>query len=509
MHRSPPSPSGVHERHLAVSAAVQQISQAVAVLSMLAAITVLARRLPLPEFGTYGLLVSLTTYLVFVQGSVETAAVKAIAEAGDQQARDRAFSTAASLYAGAGLVAGAVIALAGSALLTLFDIPVGLRHEAQTSVLVLAAITAAGWPLKVFQDVLRGSQRFALAALADVVAYLGIGSLLVVLAFEAAPLWVLVGVGASIPVATGAVSVILVRHARLSCTFRRQAVSLASVRGFLGLSGYLFFIGIADLVIYSLDRAILATFRSAATVGLYEGPIRAHNLVRQVNGTLSIPVVPAAARYLATGDTMRTRELFLRGTRYTVAAVVPLTIVLMVLAKPILHVWLGARFETAATGMTVLLAYWLVNANTGVAAGMLVAAGRARQLTLYAAVVAGLNLVLSLALTPSFGLVGVVLGTTVSYVVLFPFFLAIALPTFSVSLADLAREAWLPGYATGLVVGVGLILVRLSAHLDNLPKVVVAAALGLLAYWIIYYTVWLRPSERALVRNVALALVRR
>jgi len=58
-------------------------------------------------------------------------------------------------------------------------------------------------------------------------------------------------------------------------------------------------------------------------------------------------------------------------------------------------------------------------------------------------------------------------------------------------------------------VGVGLILVRLSAHLDNLPKVVVAAALGLLAYWIIYYTVWLRPSERALVRNVALALVRR
>src|SRR3954464_8496981 len=133
--------SGEHERHLAVSALAQQISQAVAVVMGLVSITVLARRLSLSEFGTYGLLVSLTTYVLFAQGSVETAAVKAIAQATDQPARDRAFSTAVSLYTVAGLASGVLVAGAGTALLSVFNIPAELHHQAQLSVLVLGALT--------------------------------------------------------------------------------------------------------------------------------------------------------------------------------------------------------------------------------------------------------------------------------------------------------------------------------------------------------------------------------
>src|SRR5262249_7070855 len=151
-------------------------------------------------------------------------------------------------------------------------------------------------------------------------------------------------------------------------------------------------------------------------------------------------------------DAARTHDLLLRGTRYTLAAVVPFTIVLMVLAKPILEVWLGAKFAVAATAMTLLVAYWLINANTGVAGNMLLAAGRARRLSLYAGAVAAVNLALSLALTPSFGLNGVVLGTTLAYVLGFPFFLAMTLSTFDVSLTEFAREAWVPAYLTGAAV---------------------------------------------------------
>jgi O-antigen/teichoic acid export membrane protein len=476
---------------------------------MLAAITVLARRLSLPEFGTYGLLVSLTTYVLFVQGSVETAAVKAIAEASDQAARNRAFSTALALYAVGAVAAGGLIAGAGPTLLGLFNIPAGLHHEARNSVLALAVMTCFGWPLKVFQDLLRGSQNFVASASAEIVAYIGTGAAVIALAVGNAPLWLLVAAGASPPLFTGATSAFIVLTKRLPYRFRRDKVTRKTVREFLGLSSYLSLIGLSGLVIYSMDRAILAAFRSSATVGLYEGPVRAHNLVQQIHGTLAIPVLPASARFLAEGDTQRTRDLLLRGTRYTLAAVVPLAIVLMVLAGPVLRVWLGPKFSVAATAMTVLVAYWLINANTGVASSMLIAAGRARRLAEYAAGVAVANLALSLALAPSLGLNGVVLGTTIAYVLGFPFFLAITLSTFPIRLSDFAREAWLPAYLTGAVVAAGLLAVRLSVPLDGVLQVFGAGLVAVLAYWTIYYLAWLRPNERVLVRNVALALVRR
>jgi O-antigen/teichoic acid export membrane protein len=296
---------------------------------------------------------------------------------------------------------------------------------------------------------------------------------------------------------------------KLPYRFRRSEVTLTAVGAFGRISSYLSLIGISGLVIYSMDRAVLAAFRSPAAVGLYEGPVRGHNVVQQVHGTLTIPVLPAASRYLAENDRMRTRELLLRGTRYTLAAVVPLALVFMILAQPILRVWLGPKFAAGATAMTLLVAYWLINANTGVAGNMLVAAGRARWLAGYAAGVAALNLLLSLALTPSLGLDGVVLGTTVAYVIGFPFFLARTLSIFPVSLGELAREAWLPAYLTGAVIGALLLAVRVTVTFENLLQLAGISLLAILVYWAIYYAAWLRPSERALVKNVALAVLGR
>ena len=72
--------------------------------------------------------------------------------------------------------------------------------------------------------------------------------------------------------------------------------------------------------------------------------MRAHNLLYALGGALAVPVVPTASRYVATGDERRLRELVVRGTRYTLALFVPLCVTLIVLAGPILEVWLGDRY---------------------------------------------------------------------------------------------------------------------------------------------------------------------
>ena len=74
---------------------------------------------------------------------------------------------------------------------------------------------------------------------------------------------------------------------------------------------------------------------------------------------------------------------------------------------------------------------------------------------------------------------------------------------------SLAREAWLPAYVTGAVVGAALLAVRLTVTFDSLVQLAGSRLLAMLLYWAIYYAAWLRPSERVLVKNVAAALVRR
>jgi O-antigen/teichoic acid export membrane protein len=501
--------SGEHERRLATGALAQQVSQVSGTLIMLAVVTVLGRSLSLAEFGTYGLLVSSATYLLLVQTSVEGAAVRAIAVAQDQPARDRAFSTALVLYLAAGLLASVVVAGGGYLMVGLLGIPHQLRHEDREAVVLLGAVILIGWPLRVSQDILRGSHRFVEAAVAEVAGYLVFGVVTIAIVALDLPLWLLIGFGGTIPALTGLCGTALVVFRRLPYRWRRGAVDNRSIREFASLSGYLLIGGASDLVIYALDRVLLAAFRGIASVGFYEGPVRVHNLLRMIQGTLVGTVLPAAARFVEQGDDVRLGDLILRGTRYVLVATLPITITLMVLAKPLLEAWLGAKFGVASVALTILIAYWLINVNMSVAAGMLVASGHARWLAGFAWQLGALNLAFSIVLTWQFGLNGVVLGTTIPNVLLFPVYMSKILSTLPLTLKALVRHAWIPAYGIGVVLAGALVAARLLLPVHTLAEVVAAGAAGPLIYWAVFYAVWTTPGERELVRTMVHGTVAR
>ena len=278
---------GAHERHIARSTLAQQLAQLYAVLSMLAVITLLARNLSLREFGLYGLLISVSTYVLFLQSSVSNATVRAIASAPDRDGRDRVFSAAVATYAGAGVVAGLGIAVFGLVVAEVLDIPPELRGDARAAVFVMAAATALGWPAKAFDDSLRGTQRFIAAALAQFVGYSAVVVGMFALVALDAPIWAQIALGGSLPILLGAAAAPIVLVSDAAPRFRRRMIAGEPVRELLRVSGFLWSIGLADVLTSSLDRLVLAAFRSTATVGLYEGAARPHMLVRQLHATLS------------------------------------------------------------------------------------------------------------------------------------------------------------------------------------------------------------------------------
>ncbi len=471
-------------------------------LVMLVIITMLGRTMTLSQFGTYGLVVATANYLLVFHGSVQSSAVRAIALARNQYERDRIFSNAIVLHICAGLLAGSLVAGAGWFLIGVLGIPHTLQFDARVAALILGAVMLLGWPMKIFQDLLLGTQRFVDAAIAEIISLVIFGAGMSVLIVARMPLWLIMGMGGGLPVLTGLASAGVVQHRHEFARFRTGAVQLDTLRQLAHLSGNLLVGSTSSLVIYALDRGILTVFRGASAVGLYEGPVRIHNFVQTVQSTLGINVLPAAADYYAEHEEEKLRDLMLRGTRYVLAITLPLTITLMILAKPLLAFWLGKKFAVAGTAATILLGYWLISVNQAVPSQLLVASGHARWLAKYAWIVAVANLSMSILLTWRYGLIGVVLGTAIPFVLAFPAFLRKACSVLPFTPEGLLRIAWLPGYSTALIVGVALVVVRLAVPIDNAAELVSLTVGAPLAYWIIFYVLWTTPSERVLVRDL-------
>jgi O-antigen/teichoic acid export membrane protein len=495
-------------RLLASGAVTQQIAQASGLLVLLLIITVLARRLSLTELGAYGLVSSLSGYLLVLRNSVASSAVRTMAGAPDDAARAGAFSTAAALYAVVGLVTGIAIAGIGAAIAA-GVLSGDLQRSAALGGLMLGGVTAAGLTSTIYLDALRSSFLLTRAAATEI---MGVGlhlAVMLTLIVSDASLTLLIGASGGMPLMSGTLSALVIRRRGLPYRFRLSEVSRLRARELVPTAGYLLVVELSNLVIYSLDRIVLGVFKNAATVGLYEGPVRTHNLFYALNNALAVPTLPASSRYTSDDDSARLRELTLRGSRYTLALFVPLAVTVIALSGPLLGIWLGDRFREGDVALSILVSYWLVYGALAVTPGLLVGAGRARAVARYMSMVAVGNLALSLALTPWLGLEGPALGTAIAYFVAFPFVLRLALSVSPVRLGELVREAWLPAYSLGIVLAAVLVLIRVLAPPENLPGLLAVALPGLAAYWVAFYALWLRPPERTLVRDTLRSLTGR
>ncbi len=492
-------------RRLATGSLAQQAAQVAGLVAMFVVITVLARRLTLAELGVYGLLNSLAGYLLIVQNAAAGAAVKAMASADDDREGSAAFSTSALMYVAAGALAAVALTAVGLIFAAVLDLTPELARQTRLGAAAAGVVALVGWPLTVYRDALRARSRFVLAAGAEAVGIVASIGLVFALVLADAPLWALIGTASAIPMLAGAACLVAARATAMPWRLRPRLATRAAAREFLGLAGYISLAEASSAAVYAATRVILGIVRSPATVGLYEGPVRAHNLVRALNGAVTVTVLPTAVRYRADGDERRLRELLVRGCRYALAGIVPIAVVGGVLAGPILVAWLGPRFGEAGTAMAIMLSHWLLNGVLGVTTAMLVAVGAARDLARWAMMLGGSTIVLALILVPAFGLDGAALATAIPYVLLFPYMLRVTLNAVPVPLGELVRRSFAPAWLLGAVLAAALLWVRIALEPVSAIAVAGSALGGLGAYWIAYYLLCLDPGERALARSIVLS----
>jgi stage V sporulation protein B len=305
--------------------------------------------------------------------------------------------------------------------------------------------------------------------------------------------WLLVALSSAVVL----LSARLVRRLVPSLGLTRR-IERGEVTSMARMSTTMFLLRVNAVIYGQMDKAILAIILSTEVLVHYDVTARFQSLALIAMGLVSSVVLSTSAALNATGDHSSLKRLFILGTRFSVACSLPVSIMLMVLARPLLQVWLGPAFVEDRVLVWLFLSYTLFWGLKEVGWNLMIGMGHASSILRIQLWTTAVNGIVSVPATYRFGVAGVLIGTLVGNAAAFVLYMRLYLPALHVSLGEVGRLVILPVYPQALLAGAVLAAACLLRAPGTLREVMVYAAGFGLVYAALFVTTGLSKAERQL-----------
>lgn len=456
-------------------------------------------------YGIWVLVGSFASYAYLLDLGIGGAVVKFVAEhsATDSSAgANRLIATASTLYLALGGVVIAASVLLASAFIELFDVPESQRSTAGYVILLTGLTTAVSIVCTPAMSILRGKQRYDLYNLVNAG-----GSLLTAVATVAVLLagWGLVGMVAITVPTTLLMRLLALRMVRqvapeLRVTWRGADRKLLRKIMTFGSSSFAIFA--ANRLNSKSDELVIVTFLPISMVAPYAVSRTLSELARTLAEQFVKTIMPLASHLDARKDVQRLRTLFIVGSRLTLAALVPVALVLVLLAEPILTAWLGSSYASNDVLVIILTVAGVIGISQWSAQSIIEGMGQHRIVAVALLSAAAANVVLSIVLVRVLGLVGVALGTLIpTAIVSLGFILPYAMRVMQVGFKESVRAIWLPALLPAIPSAATVVILRHLMH-PGTGSLLITAAAGGLIYMATYLGLGATNLERAMLRRV-------
>jgi len=197
------------------------------------------------------------------------------------------------------------------------------------------------------------------------------------------------------------------------------------------------------------------------------------------------------------------RSLYIVGTRVTLAIILPMTVGLIILAKPFLTAWVGAEYAAYSYLVIILAVATLIDTSTWPAGFIL--QGIARHSPLAAMTIgAGVaNFIFSLLLVNRLGLLGVALGSLIpTIVVCLGLVTPYAMRVMGASAREMSARVMWPTLLPTIPMVLILIALREALHPTSLILILMVGGVGAAVYLGVYLFMGANEFERGVLRQV-------
>ena len=437
--------------------------------------------------GLFIFATTLTGYFTAVELGLATSVTKYTAElrsTGDAERLNSVLRGSLLLMALIGSVIALVLSiLALTAGEALFD-EATVRGDAVATLLVAALISIVYWPSRLGTATLEGVERYDLRALVGIfISLAALGGLYALTAVTDSPV-ALVGYFGGLLVLEGVLCGALA-WSQLGVARGLGRWVGPHLRSVLAFGSALFIIGMADTLVYAADRTIVAAFVGASAIVVYEAALRPHNGIRVISALAGSALVSTASRMVAEARLDRLRELVFFGSFLGIVITTPLVVLVIVLAEPLLDVWLGSEWTRYDVYVQLFVSYWLIHANTSVLGSVVTGIGRMRTFVIITVVSALTTIMISIPLTSVYGTIGVIWGIVIPSWLGMPVWMYFALKTVGIPWRDYLSRVVLPAYGILAAWAAAVLAASALLHPGGLLGLGLFCVVALAGFWVL------------------------
>ena len=412
------------------------------------------------------------------------------------------FSATLLFYAGTGLACAFAVVLFGRFFLSdVFAIPAEEIPTARTVMYIFALMVIFELPTLAVSAIIEGLQRYDLLALLDVGRLLLFFAVVIVVLYTGRGLEAIAFAMLFSTVAYGVSMLFLAKKLVPTCAIVIGG-DKSTLRELFVLTRDLFIIRVNSLIYNNMDKMIIGVILSTTFVTDYDIANRIHALALTVMGLAPSVVLPAASAFDAANDTERTKQLLLKGSKYSTAMTIPFVIGLFILSESLIKFWISPQYAYIALYARLFLAYMLFWPVIQVGWNMLVGVNKVKSIVPLQTISVGVNLVVSIVLVHYVGVAGTMIGTVVANLLIFFAYLRLITNTFGVTLGEFVRTVVLPAYSLGAVLALLLYLATSMAPAESLIQVGAYILISLLLYYSAFYVFCIAADERDRFRGI-------
>jgi O-antigen/teichoic acid export membrane protein len=272
---------------------------------------------------------------------------------------------------------------------------------------------------------------------------------------------------------------------------------------------YFTIIQVTGLVATRVDSLIIQSFLSLEMVAIYSVAMRLSEKAQQFCSHLTHSLTSVIAELHGAGERENMKAVWFRGTKLTLAFATPLLLGLSILAEPLIVSWTGKGFELGGPVLQWLCAAAFLDIAHGSSANLLSMGGHQRFLAFSLLGTQVGNLVLSVILVRSFGIVGVAMATFAAAVpVTIGLIQGRASAVYGCPIWKFYGKTLGPCILPGLVTGGFLYWAVNSGLASSLVRVALLEAGAMALFAPLFWALGLNAKERAYFKDKLLARVR-
>jgi len=430
-------------------------------------------------FGLWVLVFAITGYYGLFDFGIRSSVVRYVAKfnaVNDREHLDQIINTSLFSYSCVGFLLVLLTIVGALFIQKLFHVPD--IHQARLLFLLVGGSLAVGFPFAVIAGILEGIQKFYISNLTNVTTTILRALLIVVALHYGYGLLTIAAITAVIPLTNGVVNTINVL--RLTpLRLGRRFVTMGTFKTIFNYGSVTFMVSLASRLRFKSDAVIIGSFISAAAVTQFAIGSRLVDYATDMVDSLAQIFTPMSSHLEAKGDIERLRAVYIEGNRACALVIFPMCAGLIIMGKSVIQVWMGAKYVAVSYPvMLVLLIPSTLRMAQATSGRILYGIARHKMLAIVTLLEGLLNLVLSIILVRSHGIIGDAYGTAIPLTLTCIFFL----PTYLCHLLGLKVRTFLrKAYTAPLLLCLPMIAVLISMQHWFVPHTLLGVLVQVLA----------------------------